>query len=305
MKRLIIPLPGNEVLAASLAQCLNVTLGESYFHAFPDDEVCVRLGTDVDGLDVVVVASLNRPNEKFLPLYYLADHLHASGALSVTLVAPYLAYMRQDKQFHSGEAVTSRQFARLLSGIVDRLVTVDPHLHRYASLNDIYTIPTSVIHASAMISAWIKSNVSMPVIIGPDSESKQWVAAVAHDADAPYCILKKERLNDDDVRIHLPDLQAYGPAYTPVLVDDIISTAHTMMEAVRLLGSTGMQQPICVGVHAVFTDDAYNNLMRAGVAKIVTTNTINHATNGIDMTDAICAVLHDEHDAHDEHDVRT
>lgn len=84
-----------------------------------------------------------------------------------------------------------------------------------------------------------------------------------------------------------------------MLVDDIISTAHTMMEAVRLLGSTGMQQPICVGVHAVFADDAYINLMRSGVAKIVTTNTINHATNGIDMTDAICAVLHDEHDDHD------
>ena len=168
-----------------------------------------------------------------LPLLFAAATARELGASRVGLVAPYLAYMRQDRRFKPGEAVTSRQVARLLSDAFDWLVTVDPHLHRYSSLADIYSIPTHVVHAAPLIAEWIKANVTNPLIIGPDSESEQWVAAVASDVGAPYSVLEKVRHGDRDVEIRLKDLEQWK-GRTPVLVDDIISTGRTMIEAVRL-----------------------------------------------------------------------
>ncbi|WP_164119514.1 ribose-phosphate pyrophosphokinase-like domain-containing protein, partial [Stenotrophomonas maltophilia] len=86
--------------------------------------------------------ALAQPNEKILPLIFAAATARELGAARVGLVAPYLAYMRQDRRFNPGEAVTSRQMAHLVSGAFDWMVTVDPHLHRYSDLSEIYSIPT-------------------------------------------------------------------------------------------------------------------------------------------------------------------
>jgi ribose-phosphate pyrophosphokinase len=163
--------------------------------------------------------------------------------------------MRQDRRFMPGEAITSRQVAHLLSEAFDWLVTVDPHLHRYGSLAEIYSIPTHVIHAAPLISQWIRMNVANPLIIGPDSESEQWVAAVAEDARAPHSVLEKTRRGDRRVEIKLRDLDRWKDR-TPVLVDDIISSGQTMLEAVRLLAAQGWAAPVCIAVHGLFADQA-------------------------------------------------
>ena len=108
---------------------------------------------------IALVCTLDRPDAKMLPLLFAAAAARELGASQVGLVAPYLAYMRQDRRFKPGEAVTSREFARLLSGAFDWLVTVDPHLHRYASLAEIYRIPTRVVHAAPLISQWIRTRI--------------------------------------------------------------------------------------------------------------------------------------------------
>ena len=115
--------------------------------------------------------------------------------------------MRQDRRFKPGEAITSRQTAELLSNAFDWLVTVDPHLHRYGSLSEIYRIPTHVVHATPLISKWIREHVANPLIIGPDSESEQWVSAVANDAGSPYSVLEKVRRGDRDVEISVKTSQ--------------------------------------------------------------------------------------------------
>src|SRR3546814_16966881 len=92
---------------------------------------------------VALVSTLARPDDGFLRLVFVADAARALGARDVTLIAPYLAYMRQDRRFRPGEAVTSRTFAGLISSSFDRLVTVDPHLQRYQALDQLYAIPRS------------------------------------------------------------------------------------------------------------------------------------------------------------------
>ena len=205
------------------------------------------------------------------------------GAKRVGLCAPYLAYMRQDKQFHTGEGITSQYFAALLSNHFDWLITVDPHLHRYHSLSEIYSIPATAIHAALEVANWIKAHVKKPLLIGPDEESEQWVKQVAADANAAHLILQKVRHGDADVEVSRPDVEAYQ-THTPILIDDIISTAQTMIKTTEQLKTLKMKPPICIGVHAIFAENANQALTNAYVDKVLTCNAIPHPTNEIDLS---------------------
>jgi len=283
MKPVVFALPGCHALADDLAARLDADVGAMTLRRFPDDETYVRLDTDVAARAVVIVCTLDRPDEKLAPLLFTAAAARDLGAASVGLVAPYLAYLRQDRRFQAGEGVTSRYFARVLSAAVDWLVTVDPHLHRYASLAEIYTIPTRVVHATRPIAEWIGAHVPRALLIGPDAESAQWVAGVAQAVDAPWVVLQKTRRGDRDVEVSVPAVERHRER-TPVLIDDIISTAHTQIAAVGQLRQAGLAVPVCIGVHAVFAENACRALHRAGVARVVTCNTIAHPSNAIDVT---------------------
>lgn len=279
---LIMAMPGNQKLAGELAAKLGWDLGYVEIRQFPDGETYLRLATSPAGRAVALVCTLDHPNDKLLSLLFAAATARELQASKVGLVSPYLAYMRQDRRFKPGEAVTSRQVAHLLSDAFDWLVTVDPHLHRYGSLADIYSIPTRVIHAAPLISHWIRTYVANPLIVGPDSESEQWVAAVANDANAPHAVLEKIRHGDRNVEIKLRVLDRWK-GRTPVLVDDIISSGRTMLEAIRLLTAQGWSTPVCIAVHGLFADGAGQLLAQAG-ARVVTSNSVPHATNDIDLT---------------------
>lgn len=292
MTYLLYPLPGNEDLCEALAGHLNADVGHLEVHHFPDGETYVRAVTDPQDRPTILVATLANPDTTFLPLVFAADALRDEGAKSVGYAAPYLAYMRQDKRFQPGEAITSETFARLLSGSLDWMVTVDPHLHRRSDLAEIYSIPATALHAAPHIGEWIKNNLSEVVLIGPDSESAQWVEAVAKTAGAPSIVLEKIRRGDRDVSVSDPQAEQWKDR-TPVLVDDIISTARTMIETVKSLKEEGFRAPICIGVHGIFADDAFNELSSAGAGEILTCNTIPHASNQIDLMPMIAAGIQD------------
>ncbi|MBP9893373.1 MAG: ribose-phosphate pyrophosphokinase [Planctomycetes bacterium] len=278
--------PGNEALCASLARALGAATFVLETRHFPDGESYVRIAGDCAG-EIAIVASLDHPDEKTVPLLVLADALRAEGATRVGLIAPYLAYLRQDRQFKSGEAVSSRTFAKLLSAHLDWLVTVDPHLHRYKSLSEVYSIKTHVCHAAPAIAAWIKSNIEKPLLIGPDSESAQWVGDIAARIGAPSITLEKTRKGDRDVEVSVPHIEKWQ-SHTPVLADDIISTGKTMLAAAKRLRDEHALMPVCIGVHAIFAGDAYDELLKIG-ARVVTCNAIAHKSNGIDLTVVIAA----------------
>ena len=280
-KRLVFALPGNEAMADRLAAQIDAEIGQIETRQFPDGESYLRFVTPVAGRSVLLVCTLAHPNPKFLPLLFAGAAAKDLGAAKVGVIAPYLAYMRQDRRFQEGEAVTSRHAANLLSGIFDWLVTVDPHLHRYHALGEIYGIPVRALQAASLLSAWIRAHVADPVLIGPDSESEQWVAAAAHEAGAPFTVLEKVRHGDRSVEIEVRNMEQLK-GRTPVLVDDIISSGRTMLEAVRHVRAFCQVPPVCLAVHGVFADESDKALERVG-ARIVTTNTIPHRSNAIDV----------------------
>lgn len=294
----VLAMPGNETLADQLVAALPALLpascaavrGTAEVRRFPDGESHVRIDTPLAACDVVIVATLDRPDDKLVPLLLLAAAARENGAARIGLVAPYLAYMRQDKIFFPGETISARHFARWLSAAFDWLVTVDPHLHRITRLDEVYAMPSTVVHAADSIAAWLRGNVDNALLIGPDEESGQWVADVAQRAGRPFVVLDKVRRGDRDVTVSVPQVERWRD-HVPVLVDDIISTARTMIATVHHVVAAGLQAPLCIGVHAVFAQDAYAELQAAGARAVLSCDTIVHPSNTITVLPALATAV--------------
>ena len=288
MKAVVIAMPGNEPLADALAEQLALERIAATVRRFPDGESHVHVEGPMEGRDALIACTLDRPDDKLVPLLLLAAAAREAGARSVGLVAPYLAYMRQDRRFQPGETVSAQHVAAWISRHVDWLVTVDPHLHRIAELSQVYSIPSRVVHAADGVANWIRANVPNALLIGPDEESGQWVSDVARRAGAPFVVLAKTRRGDRDVEVSVPEVERWR-SHTPVLVDDIVSTARTMIETVGHLRRAGLAAPVCIAVHAVFAQTAYEDLRAAGASDIVSCDTIRHPSNRISLAAAIAA----------------
>lgn len=289
MTTLMFSMPGQQALWHNLLQLTGWQQGRMVLRNFPDGETFIRVLDDVKGRDTAILCQLHPPNDHVLALLLLADTLHDLGSKKVGLIAPYLAYMRQDKRFREGEGVSSHYFAKLISQHVDWLVTVDPHLHRIHHLDEVYTIPATSLTAVQPIAQWIRQHVKKPLIIGPDSESEQWAARVAESVGCPWEVLRKQRFGDKDVSISLPHVENYLD-HTPVLVDDIISTGKTMMLAARHLHEAGMVAPVCVAVHGIFADGTRQEMLAQGLT-VVTCNSIPDGSDQIDLSALLASAL--------------
>jgi ribose-phosphate pyrophosphokinase len=289
MTRLLFAMPGQQALSQSLMLRTGWTAGNMILRQFPDGESYIRVLDDVRGRDVAILCQLHQPDSRVLPLLLLADTLRDLGAARVGLVAPYLAYMRQDKRFNEGEGISSHYFARLISQHLDWLLTVDPHLHRIHQLDEVYSIPALSLTAVQPIAAWIKQHINNPLVIGPDSESEQWAARVAEAAGCPWEVLEKQRFGDHDVQVSLPHVANYLDR-TPVLVDDIISTGKTMIQAAQHLMNAGMANPVCIAVHGIFAQGALADMHGNGL-RVVTSNSIADDSNQIDLAPLLADAL--------------
>ncbi len=259
-------------------------------HAFPDGETLLRLDEDLRGADVAVLADLAHPEQRVLRVLLAAGALRDHGAARIGLIAPYLPYLRQDAAFHPGEAISARVFARVLEREFDWLLTVEPHLHRFASLAELFTVPAHNVSAAPLLAGWVGEHVPDPLLVGPDAESAQWVGATARRLGCPATVLRKERRGDTEVLVH----GAIAPAWrnrTPVLLDDMISTGHTLIEACRLLRAAGLPPPVVLAVHGLFAGSAHAELLAAGARTVLTTDAVPHAAGTLSLAPLLADAL--------------
>lgn len=269
-----------EGLAHRLAAELACPLGLIRRHRFPDGELRLVLPKPLPPEVVLLRGLQHQPNDRLVELLIAAPAARAWGARRLTLVAPYLAYMRQDMEFTPGEAVSQRHIAALLATQFDQVLTVDPHLHRIGSLDEVMPPGVGVaLSAAGLLGRWIAGQVPGALLVGPDEESGQWVADAAKAGGLDHAIGRKVRHGDTQVQLAFPDVAVAGRPV--VLLDDMASTGRTLMGAAREALARGATSVDVAVTHALFNGDALPALHEAGVRHVWSSNAVPHASNSV------------------------
>ncbi len=284
-------LPTGTDAAKRLASRLGLACSEIGLHRFPDGELRVTVGPVAD--TTILFASLDQPNDKLIALLFAAEALRRGGARRLVLVAPYLCYMRQDAAFHPGEAISQRAMGRLLASAVDRVVTVDAHLHRTSDIKLVFPgIEAENLSAMpAIANALAQANIDpSTVVIGPDAESEPWVSDLAGRLRLQHTVARKTRRGDRAVDIGFADpaLLAGRPA---LLVDDIASSGTTLMVAAKALRAMGATAVDAVVTHALLPPTMIAAFTEAGLRSIRSTDSVPHPTNAIALDEVLAAAL--------------
>ena len=273
----------------TLAKALKFPCYDIAIHHFPDKESLVTL-PKIQSDHILFYLSLDYPNNKLIELLFACKTVRQQGCKRLSLVAPYLSYMRQDKSFKDGEAISQQIIGQWISELVDDVITVDPHLHRIASLDTV--IPNTnnqTLTACPELGEFIKS-LNKPVhLLGPDEESLQWVKQVAEISDSSYSVASKQRYSDTEVNINLPQ-HNYKNQHI-VLIDDVISTGHTISETAIKLYAAGAKQVDVLVTHALFTNNSLETLSNSNIKNIWSSDSITHETNRISLTNLLADTI--------------
>jgi ribose-phosphate pyrophosphokinase len=279
--------PDSLTFGQQLGRAARLPTARVSVHRFPDGESLVRIQPPV-ARDAIVVRSLFHPNAKLIETILAADALRHAGAQRVTLVAPYLPYMRQDSVFSVGEPISQRAIGALLGRDFDAVLTIEAHLHRVFELSEVIPGRARSISAAPAIGAFLARRRRGLLLVGPDEESRPWVEAVATTAQVPWIVGEKTRRGDRSVRIRLPALPA---ARRAVLLDDIASSGSTLAAGARALRRAGMDAVEAVVVHAIFAPGALGRVRAAGVTRIESCDTVPHRTNAIRTASLVAQAL--------------
>lgn len=272
-------------MAKFLAKKLKAKYSPLTVSSFPDGDIYLKFNANLQGRKVIIVQSFYpHPEQSLLRIIFAAQTAKDLGAKKVVLVAPYLAYLRQDKRFNPGEAISSKIMAKVLNACLDKIITIDPHLHRYRTMKALFKIQAKALTANDLIANYIKTKFDLKrtVLVGPDWESSQWAGKIATQIGSASTVLEKKRYSARKVRVKVINPITIK-SQDIVIVDDIISTGHTIVEAAKEIKKRGARNISAIAVHGLFVEDALKKLKKVGVKKIITTNSVEHRTNKIDL----------------------
>lgn len=279
-------------LATALARELRCALAYVSEHRFPDGEIKLTLPPTLPE-HVVVLRGLQQPNDRLVQLLLTAKSARTLGARRLTLAAPYLAYMRQDIAFQPGEAISQRIVAGFLGDLFERVVTIDPHLHRIASLDEVmHGAQGTALSAAPLLGRWVAAQWPAdrpPLLVAPDEEAEQWVRAAGAATGLQGVVCRKTRRGDRDVAVELPADDVAGRDV--VIIDDVASTGHTLVQAAQALSARGAQSIDAAVVHALFGGDAIERLHAAGVHRVWSTDAIPHPSNVISVAPLLAEAI--------------
>lgn len=285
----VLGFPDYRAPARALAERAQLAYADIELHHFPDGESKLLLPTALPA-QVVICQTLDRPNRKLVELMLAAAAAREQGVSRVILVAPYLCYMRQDKAFRPGEVVSQTLIGAFLAKYFDAVITVDAHLHRISRLSQAIPLQQALnLNATEPMSRFLRDKCARPVLLGPDGESEQWVAAIAAHDRLDFCIALKHRHGDREVEVSLPDYDFKGRDI--VIVDDVASTGTTLEMAALELSRRDAGSVSVLVTHALFVDQACARLEQAGVDNIWSCDSIQHASNCVSLAPLLAGGL--------------
>ena len=287
-------LPSSTRDAARLATRLGVAFHEIRTHLFPDGELRVTVGPPES--TTIIYGSLDRPNDKLIALLFAVEALRRAGAKRLVLLAPYLCYMRQDTAFHVGEAISQGVIGTLLARCVDRVITVNAHLHRTPDIRAVFPgIAADNLSAVQPISDALRQNNIDPltVVVGPDAESLPWVGDLAGRLGLSHTVAHKARHGDLSVTVDFePRLDVAGRP--TLIVDDIVSSGGTMIACAKALSAARATTIDAVVTHALFSETLCDEIAASGIRSIRSTYSVPHSTNAVLLDELFVDALKDE-----------
>ena len=288
---LVLGFADSSAQANHLVNLLDIDYVEISLHKFPDGESKIQLPDSLPS-HVILYRSLNIPNDKLIEILLVSRTARKFGCKTLTLVCPYLCYMRQDIAFTPGEAVSQTIIGEFLSTLFDNIITVDPHLHRTHRLIDAIPVKNAIsLSAAQIIGEFLGLKFSSAILVGPDSESEPLLKSTALASGFDYYIAEKTRQGDFDVNVTIPGI----PPNTElaVLVDDIASTGKTLICAAQALKQQGVKHIHCVVTHAMLSVDALTLMQNAGIEHIWSTDSISHWSNKIGLEKLLAQAIAD------------
>jgi len=285
MKRgnIVVACSGSLHIAKSIARKSGSSYAEVKAERFPDTELRITL-PNVKGKNVYLVQSFypgeKDINDKLVEVLFSAYTARETGARKIFLLCPYLAYLREDKRFEQGEAISARILAKLFK-IFKKVYVVEPHLHRFHSFKNFFPNAEKV-SLTDETTSYIQKNIDKPyILVGPDSESQQWVSPIAKKLNVKYIILKKKRFHSRKVKVSGKEIREKA-----IIIDDIISTGNTLLEAAKLVKA---KQIHFIGMHGIFSENALNKLRKKG--KVIVSNSIPTTASKLDCTSELAKII--------------
>ena len=263
-------------------------------HRFPDGELRVTVGPAAS--TTILYVPLDQPNDKLISVLFTAEALRRNGAERLVLVAPYLCYMRQDKAFQPGEAISQKVIGSVLARTFDRVITVDAHLHRTKNIQSVFPgIEADNLSAMPAIAEVLQAAGldRRTVVVGPDAESEPWVSDLADRLGVVHAVAQKSRRGDHLVECRFTDPRLFAGRPT-LLVDDIVSSGGTLIACAKAITAAGSASVDAIVTHALFAPESITEFAQNGIRSIRSTHSVPHPTNAIALDDLLAAALRDE-----------
>jgi ribose-phosphate pyrophosphokinase len=264
----------NIPLAKKIADYMGKSLGEIEITRFTDGEISIKIEENIRGKDVFIIQPTCPPvNENLMELLVILDALRRASPRRITSVIPYYGYARQDRKDKPRVPITAKLVANLLVAAgTQRILTMDLHAPQ---IQGFFDIPVDHLFAAPVIVEYLKNkNFKNLVFVAPDVGSVKTARSFAKRMEAPLAIVDKRRDNPEKVEaIHLIGEVKNKES---IIVDDLISTGSTIVEAAKVLYENGASKIISTCTHGVFSSNSLTKLENSHISQLIVTDTIYH-----------------------------
>lgn len=259
-------------LASDVAGHLGIALGRSLVGLFANNETRIRIEENVRGSDVFVLQSLSIPvDHHIMELLLMIDALKRASARRITAVIPYYAYAKQEKKMAGREPISAKLVANMLATAgVNRVLTIDLHA---PAIEGFFDIPVDHLRAAPILVQHFRAySAEDIVVVSPDAGGVGRANDFRQRLGAPLAIIAKQRPRPDVAEVL--DMVGDVRGKTAIIVDDMISTGGTMVEAAGVLKHRGAVDVLACATHAVFGDGAVDALLDSDLSELVVTDTV-------------------------------
>ena len=262
----------NPELAVQICESLEIPLSRSLVTTFSDGEIRVEIGENVRGADVFVVQTGSPPvNDHLMELLVMIDALKRASARRITAVIPYYSYSRQDRKNKPRVPITARLVADLITRVgTHRILTVDLHA---GQIQGFFDIPVDNLYASPILLPYIREHFNGNlVIVSPDAGGVPRARAYASQLKAGLALIDKRRA--DVNKAEALNIIGEVEGKTAVVLDDMVDTAGTLVEATKSLLEKGAREVHACVTHAILSGPAVDRIENSLLKSLVVTDTV-------------------------------